>query len=41
MVCVPGPAVAGLKVPEDEFVIPGPAHTPPGDAEVKFTEGSF
>ena len=40
IVCRPIPAIAGLNVPVDEFVIPVPDHVPPRSTEFKITYAS-
>ena len=40
IVCVPIPAVEGLKVPVAAFVIPVPLHVPPNSTGTKFKAGS-
>ena len=40
MVQSPGPATAGSKAPVEEFVIPVPLQTPPGDEDINVIAGS-
>jgi hypothetical protein len=40
-VCVPAPAVKGLKSPLDVFIIPVPDHTPPGVAATSVWKPAF
>ena len=37
--CVPTPAIAGLKTPDEET--PGPLHVPPAVAVTRVNDGSF